>query len=308
MFQNSLFKIAKRWSGFIRLFVSSGLLLWLCFSFDWKSTAVILAGAEIIWLVPACLLIVVSMVISTLKWNLLLKSLNIDVGFSKIWHLYWIGLFFNNFLPSSIGGDAVRAVYLGKQSGKTKDVVFSVLAERLIALAALAIVGFVAGVLVDIPIWISWGVLPALLAVSLIGYLAAAYLPDIKRACSFFIFLDVFMLSIAFQISVVLVNLCIFKAIGVSVGLLIGAAVIPAAMAVAMIPVGINGYGLREGAYILLFGMFGISKEEAFAVSVLFALLVALCSLYGGAFWALKRGIFNNDVSAIQADTAANQL
>lgn len=304
MFQSSLFKWAKRWSGVIRLFVSSALLLWLCFSFDWRAAAVILARADLLWLVLACLTIIVSMGISTVKWDCLLKELNIRESFFSVWQLYWIGLFFNNFLPSSIGGDAVRVVYLGKQSGKTKDVVFSVLAERLIALAALAAVGFTAGWFTPIPFWISRGVLPSLFAVSVLGYFAAAYLPKVKRPCSLMTLCAVFALSVAFQISVVLVNVCIFRALGVSVGFWAASAVIPAAMAVAMVPAGINGYGLREGAYIFLFGMFGVSKEEAFAASLLFALLVALCSLYGGVFWVLKRGTFNEGASEIQTDAA----
>jgi len=65
--------------------------------------------------------------------------------------------------------------------------------------------------------------------------------------------------------------------------------VIPAISVAAMLPLGINGYGLREGAYVLLLGIYQVPASTAFIASLLFAFLVSLCSLYGGYTWFIHR-------------------
>jgi len=90
-------------------------------------------------------------------------------------------------------------------------------------------------------------------------------------------------LSLLFQITVVAVNYSIFLAFNLtSLGWWDACYLIPVTSAVAMIPVSINGYGVREGAYVALLAGYQVSSTVAFSSSLLFAFLVSLCSIYGG--------------------------
>jgi len=93
-------------------------------------------------------------------------------------------------------------------------------------------------------------------------------------------------LSVLFQLTVVAVNYAIFRSLHVNtLGWWNLFYIIPAISAIAMIPIGINGYGIREGAYVLLLASYGVAGSAALAASLLFAVLVSFCSLYGGFLW-----------------------
>ncbi len=102
----------------------------------------------------------------------------------------------------------------------------------------------------------------------------------------------VLILSVVFQLMVVAVNYAIFKALGItSLDWWDTLYVIPITSVAAMLPVGINGYGVREGAYVALLASYQVSRGAAFTASLLFAFLVSLCSLYGGwTFMVHRRG------------------
>jgi hypothetical protein len=57
----------------------------------------------------------------------------------------------------------------------------------------------------------------------------------------------------------------------------------------AMVPIGLNGYGLREGAYIILLRPFGYTVTSALTVSVLFGIFVSIFSLWGGIHWMVSQ-------------------
>jgi uncharacterized membrane protein YbhN (UPF0104 family) len=77
------------------------------------------------------------MVISVTKWQLLLYAKKINLSWIELWHAYWAGLFFNNFLPSSIGGDALRIIWVGKSRGDSSGAAASVIVERILATAGI---------------------------------------------------------------------------------------------------------------------------------------------------------------------------
>ncbi|MHB1125847.1 MAG: lysylphosphatidylglycerol synthase domain-containing protein [Bacillota bacterium] len=92
--------------------------------------------------------------------------------------------------------------------------------------------------------------------------------------------------SATFQLTYIAVNYAIFQGLRISqAGLGVAAIVVPATAALAMIPVGVNGYGVREGAYVFLLAPYSVERAAAFTASVLFAFLVSLCSLWGGIIW-----------------------
>ncbi|NPV92770.1 MAG: flippase-like domain-containing protein [Firmicutes bacterium] len=296
----------------IRGTVSLLLLGTLLYLIDWRQGWEALLQMNPAYLTLAVFWIVIAVVVSVIKWGLILKAQGLEVPWRELWQAYWIGLFFNNFLPSSIGGDAVRILNIGNSTGDSAGAAYSVIVERTLATTALAMVGIIASVfagemwpglrLFFIMILLVSSVLAGLLLVGKVPY----FLQNRKgRVAGFLkgfishggrigrnpkaIFWVIFW-SVGFQMANVAVFCALFQGLGLAqVGWLQASLLVPAAGAIAMLPLGINGYGVREGAYVFLLGPLGVDKSLALTASLLFAFLVSFSSLWGGLLW-LKGG------------------
>jgi uncharacterized protein (TIRG00374 family) len=300
------------WKLVARTIFSVGLLAWLAGSMQWKELGQAITRVEPLWILVAIAMIVLSMVVSVMKWRLVLHAQGIDLVWSNLWRAYWAGLFCNNFLPSSIGGDALRIIWVGKISRDAPGAAASVIVERILATAGLALTGLVAAAYVAHPDKRAVILFAGLTAISilLLGLIAWGGFPawskhNKGRFTEFLsrmihhgsrlkyqptLLTQVGMLSIIFQVVVVGVNYAIFRALHIN-GLTAWDLlyVIPVISVAAMLPLGINGYGLREGAYITMLGFYQIPASTAFSASLLFVFLVSLCSLYGGYIWFKHR-------------------
>jgi uncharacterized protein (TIRG00374 family) len=98
------------------------------------------SGASWPWLAPAMLLHLVGFSLMSLRWKVLLKAQNAEASFSRLFSYYFMAAFFNTFLPSTIGGDTVRAVESKKVTGNTTTSVMVVIIERLTGLLALVLI------------------------------------------------------------------------------------------------------------------------------------------------------------------------
>ncbi|MDD3889979.1 MAG: lysylphosphatidylglycerol synthase transmembrane domain-containing protein, partial [Syntrophomonadaceae bacterium] len=300
------------WKTLLRILISLALLGWLIVSIDWKGVSAAILYADYTWFLAAAAWVILSMVVSVSKWRLVLEAQEIKISRYELWRAYWAGLFFNNFLPSSIGGDALRIFWVGKLTGDTAGSTSSVVVERIIATAGLALVGLAGSFLIIGPdrriqilflallvgsllllALMMWGRLPVGLAAK-----SNRFIDFIKGMVNHGARLRgkpgkmgmVLFLSVIFQITVVGVNLAIFKALGINqLNLADLVYVIPATSVAAMLPLGINGYGVRESAYVVLLGAYGVNQGIAFAASVLFAFLISIMSLYGGWIWMRKQ-------------------
>lgn len=304
----------------LRMLISLLLLGWLIFSIDWRKIWSTMAGINPVWLLPAVGWIVIAIVVSVIKWQLILRAQNVRVEWRDIWRAYWIGLFFNNFLPSSIGGDVFRVLYIGKLTNDPAGVTASVVAERLLSALAMAFLGLTASfwasgdllqvrvlliILLTIALlltgWLAWGWMPAFVTMrqgriaNFIGCFISCGGWLRKHPTTL---LWTLLWSMVFQAAYVAANLALFRGLQLfQVDLWDAMFIMPATGALAMIPLSINGYGIRESAYMLLLAPLGVSKASAFSASVLFAFLVSLCSLWGGILWlgtnSRKEGVIN---------------
>lgn len=292
--------------------ISLALMGWLFYSLEIENVLLVLINMDLRWLAAATAWIVIAMVVSNIKWRLLMRVMGIELPWSYTWNSYWVGIFFNNFLPSSIGGDAMRIHLVGRKTGDLSGSTASVVVERILATGGLAALGLVAAPFIksqNLTVTLLFIVL-ILISLALVlliispkfSKLMAVLLP-IKndRTKQFFskfsdcgrqvkeqpkVILQVAIWSAAFQFCVVMVNFYIFRALKMEpVSLLEAAYLIPAASVAAMIPISINGYGVRENAYVLLLSLLNVSKASAVTASVLFAFLVSILSLYGGWVW-----------------------
>lgn len=300
------------WSVIIKISLSILLLGILVVTIDPAKILKVASGFQVIWLGPILLLIAASVAVSALKWGVLLTAQGLPWTFGQLFGTYSSALFFNNFLPSSIGGDGVRILILGKATGNTPAVSASVIVERTLATASLGILGLVGALLSDFPSSLAISILAAVallgLALSLVlvsGYLpkkiangqgkVSLFLQDFTRSAlelrkKPLALVQSFLLSLVFQALVAAVVGAVMAGLGTTVIPPVDTVYATSASSVlAMVPLGLNGYGLREGAFIHILEPYGIIAAQALAISVLFALAVSVYSLSGAFYWVAVR-------------------
>jgi glycosyltransferase 2 family protein len=102
------------------------------------------SGASPGWLIPAALLHLVGFSLVSLRWQILLRAQEVKASYRQLFSYYFMAAFFNTVLPSTIGGDAVRALESKRLTGKTTTSVMVVIVERLTGLMALVLIAFTA--------------------------------------------------------------------------------------------------------------------------------------------------------------------
>ncbi|MTI79559.1 MAG: flippase-like domain-containing protein [Firmicutes bacterium] len=295
--------IPAGWRSWAKLGVSLFFLIWIISKIPMGNLKDSLVHAHKPDLLLAFFMVNLCMLVSVLKWRPLLTVLQIKISLNRLLAFYYVGLFANNFLPSSIGGDALRIYDVARESGKTSGAVASVVVERLMASLALGFTAAVAIVIVSqqsnaMVYWSVGGIIAScffLLGIIFYypfqekGFIGRFLyrLGEYKKYPSTLAL--VLILSFTFQACLVLVNVFIFKAVGFQLPIYIHLLYIPVIMAVSMIPLSINGLGVREGMYVLLYGYAGVDATTAMLCSLLFFTLVTISSLAGGVIILFRK-------------------
>jgi uncharacterized protein (TIRG00374 family) len=289
-----------------------GLLTW---HLDLSQIASSLRSFDAAWLAASFVVVLAAIVVSAWKWGLILRARGQRLPYTRLLRHYFVGLFFNNVLPTSVGGDAVRAWATTQDTGETPEAVGSVVSERLIAGVALgitALVGlpFVEGssklvvqvlafLAIDFAL-VSLFLLPKV-AESIVGKLvpkkmqglhaqiAATVVVVRETLWNWRLFIKIAAYSVAFQILVAAVNACLFQALGVQVSLAQCVIYTPMIFTITMLPISISGFGVREAAYWYFFSQVGVGQAEAIAASLLFFVVVGICSLPGAPLFVFGR-------------------
>ena len=267
------------------------------------------------WILGAFAVVFGAIAISAVKWGAILRARNQGLPFIRLLRHYLVGLFFNNLLPTSVGGDAVRAWETTRDTGEVPEAVSSVVSERLVAGAALgftALLGLpfvdagprlvllvAAFLLVDlalVALFLVPRVAEAIVSATLPRRLgsarasAAATVAAVRSTLrSPRLFVGVFLLSVLFQVLVAAVNVCLFRAVGAPVGLASCIVYTPLIFTITMLPISLSGLGVREAAYGYFFAQTGVAQVDAIAVSLGFFLVVGAASLPGAPLFALGR-------------------
>lgn len=267
-------------------------------------------------IILSCILIFLSLTIATGRWKTILEcnaSLSLEQPpFYNLWRLMQVGFFFGQGLPSSIGGDAYRAIGLNKYyKGKTSWVVSSVIIERIYGLIALCFLGCVA-----IPF--EWEKLKSktslqLLTMSCLVVLVGAFfsfiilkyapLPNhryLKPIRHFFDILKVTMTKKQALIKIFFYSftnhialICVIKLLAVDLGVDLNwkqlTMTIPAVFLFSALPVSFAGWGIREGAMIVALQVYNVSKETAITISLLYGIVQIFASIPGLILWVTQK-------------------
>lgn len=257
------------------------------------------------------LLAVQSIALLTWRWAKVLAAIDRPLASRSLLSAVIVSLFFNQVLPSTVGGDGMRAWHLKRLGRPLGLAVRSVLIDRLIGLLALMLLS-AAGALVLLPIVQEPAPLWAVLGAAGLGSLAILaaplflrlrrWLPGARlRSMVETVALEVAALERTggLLLRLILVSLAghligttsiwfLALAMGIELPFLSAIAVFATAFLVSAIPISIAGWGLREGAMVIGLGLIGIAPGEAALLSIIFGLLLLAFGLLGGLLWLLQ--------------------
>lgn len=303
----------------IRLVVSAALLGFVLRSIDLDLLWDRLRGMSPPWLAAALGAYTVMMWLSVWRWDRLLRAQHIEVGWRPLTRSLWISVFFNNFLPSNIGGDVVRVADTAGAAGSKTLATTVILVDRVLGLFALVIVAaagalaaWLAGLHVPGARWL-WlacaagfvAAVPVIAVPQLVRHLLAPVrafnhpwvserthrLEEavVKFRAAPGALAGALGGALVVQVTIVAFYLLVARGLAVPLPVLLGAVLIPVSLAVQMAPVSINGFGVREAVFAFFFGRFGLPTDAGVALSLLSAGLVMAMSLVGGVMFAMRR-------------------
>jgi uncharacterized membrane protein YbhN (UPF0104 family) len=289
----------------MRWAVSGVLLSWVAWRTDWQHLLSALAHLRIeLWL-AALAVLAGAQVLSAWRWQMLARRLGFERSVPQLFSYYMIGMYFNLLLPTSVGGDVVRAWYLDGRSGRRFAALAAVLLDRfsgLLVLLALAC----AGVLLSprqLPAWIAgfvWSTSAcALLGIALVPVLARWRGGRSQRLHKVRLALTTLMaprllafstvLSLGVQAGNVVLVLLLGEAIGAQVPLAFYWILVPMVTLLTMLPISINGTGVREGAMVLFLAPLGVAEHTAVPLALLWFTVFLAASLLGGLVYLFGR-------------------
>lgn len=300
-----------------KLAVTVLLVVWLVGQADWAGMARRLSDAPPAPLLQGLGISALAVLFAGLRWRAACGAVGIVLTRGRALLLLMASLFFGQVLPGGIGGDAVRG-WLTWKDGRDEPagasrhgvgaVVLALVLDRLLALLAVCLLLFaglprLSAVVPPDMVWM----LPLLVLLGIAGFagglfvdrlplpaglrghrLAGGLLDLVAR-------LRAALLGRAALPALghgLLVHLCTLvsallysAAIGLPVGPLDVLAVMPTAIVVAALPISLNGWGVREGAIVAGFALFGVPLQDALLLSLMIGLSVTLTALPGGLAW-----------------------
>ena len=289
--------------------------------FYWTDASAILrelSRARLDLALAGVLLYAAGQAISAWRWQILLGPVRLQASYPRLLSFYFTGMFFNLFLPTIVGGDAVKAVLLARETGATARATMSVFMERDLGLCALVLIAIVAAAqappvellglsLQTLTWWLAAGYVAAnVVLLSPVAYrlvdrvIAATPLSHIRaRAESLYqavvpyktapgAVIAAIGLSFVHQFVVIAVVFLNARALALDLPLAAVAVFVPLVSLAGMVPVSVNGLGVREALYILLFGRLGVPAETAVSLALLYLAVTLLASLPGGVAYLMQ--------------------
>jgi uncharacterized membrane protein YbhN (UPF0104 family) len=308
------------WSAKILVSV---VLLWILLSrVDGQQLWRLAQSASPAWLVAALAVYFVMILISAWRWQILLDAQHVRVRFGRLTQSFLVATFFNNFLPSNIGGDVIRIRDTARPAGSKTLATTIVLLDRGIGLLGLLFVAAAGATLISGQRGSALGPLGAgtlwgILALGVIGTAPLLLMPHrlvpllrpLERLHQEWVSRQIahlttalakfgaapgplircFVGAILVQATIVLFYAAAARALTIPIPLAHLAVLIPLSFIVQMAPISVNGFGVREATFTVYFSRISLPIESAIALSLMGAALLLVFSISGAIVHAVRR-------------------
>ncbi|MFW6160166.1 MAG: lysylphosphatidylglycerol synthase transmembrane domain-containing protein [Acidobacteriota bacterium] len=310
----------KRLVSFSLKFFFSALIiiLLLVYKISLREVLITLKSVDLFWLILSFSLHSLGLLISAVRWQILIRAQGDTVPLSLLTQSYLVGTFFNNFLPTRFGGDVVRIWDGSRYSRSLMKSTAIILVERMTGIIVLLAFALAASLLrldmaSNLPvIWAALGI-----SVTGLGLISLFFFPVFQKVIGFIPEKGVFVrikikilefrqvvlfykekkkeLGLAFlwafllQVNVVLHYYFIGLALSLEIKLIDYFIFVPIVLLILTIPITINGLGLREGSYIGIFRYYGILPEVAFTFSLIDVAFGIILGIIGGIIYAIRK-------------------
>jgi glycosyltransferase 2 family protein len=312
----------RQWGNLLAIAIAVILLIWVVRSISFEEVFQILQTADFWWLGVAACLNLVMLALMAYRWYILYEVEPTErPDYLSLLQGSFIAIFFNNFLPSTIGGDGYRIYHASKvkKTGGLTGALSIVFVDRVIGLIGLMTVSFIAVFFYDGQLIEGVGDLRIWIALITLGLLTLLWLGlnerNYERANKLIAFLRLpkqewlqvkletvkkhlavyahakHLLFASLIISIVLRTIwllsCYFLGIAFhfDAPLISYFVLIPIIETLRMIPLTIQGLGVRESLFVLLFGQVGLSNSEASVLAVMVYLFLNINGLVGGILY-----------------------
>ena len=318
----------------LKVLVTLVLVFFLIFKINWQEIFTVIKTLSW-WIIPVAILMqLLIFYIGNIRWYQILKIHSIKIAPLKLYKYYLIGTFFNNFLPTTVGGDVYRAYFIYKNNSGLVPSLMPIIFERFIGLICLVGIGTIALLFyndkTNLILVLSYSLI-AIFSATLFGLFIIFNLTTyafIKRIIKkfgshkllnkIFIFIETFHeytinLKLIFKLVVLtlilqLIAISIFALLGYGVGselnIIKYLQIVPVVLTISSLPISIGGLGIRELTAITLLVHAGMLETHAAAISIVF-LFVLIISSSVGLFFFLH---LNENNVIKNAKTLKNEL
>lgn len=301
----------------VKLLVSLGLLAFFLSRIELSDFLRALAAADFSFIAVALFAYLVAQLVSAVRWAVVARPLGFHTRLKDLVIYYFIGMFFNLFAPSTVGGDVSRVYYLARKEGGAEDqgwttttmgALISVFTDRAIGMVVLLWLGAAALALypayaVPRPVrYVTFVLALGFIAAWLLLPLLRRFLPENGRPVlsklrlalrsyrmHWRIIPQAMLLSLFVHFVQSWMHVLLGQALHVEIPWSYSLILYPLVGTFSALPISFNGIGLREGGYLFMLGLIGISSEKAIAFGLLWFLIIAVDSLAGGALFVLKK-------------------
>ncbi len=297
----------------VKLAVTLAIFFLIFRNIDLREVAETIGNAQLGFVLLGFTAQLLSTLVASYRWNIIMKELRFKQRFLFYLKSYFKGAFFNQALPTSIGGDALRVLDIIRLGFRKRDAFAGVFIDRLVGLSGLLMLNLLAnllrpGLLPDEVFWtinaLSLGGIGAILVLmALQRFRLNRFLPArpttlrmlyalsrrtnrVYRGRKGAIQIAMTLLTHLFS---VLAFYCLAQAVGIEYSLIIFLVIVPPVILLTLIPVTFAGWGVREGAMVGLFSLIGADKTAVLSMSILYGVALIITSLPGLYFYLVGK-------------------
>lgn len=261
------------------------------------------------WIAASLAILAAQLFLLAARWQLIAQGCGLTPRYATMLRVSFIATFFNQVLPSTVGGDAARIYMLAREQGGWAGATYSVLIDRVAGIFALTLIVFLCLpwtlALVQDPVarivlfLIGFGAIAGAMVFLAIGrirwkplmhWTPTRHLVEVSRTAwricgSWRTLSTILVVSFIVHLMTVLAAWCMVQSVSASVNFELLLFMVPPVILIATVPVSIAGWGVREGSMIVAFAYAGLPQSDGLVVSVLIGITFFVIGAIGGLIW-----------------------